>query len=355
MTLALLTDLLSDLNSSVALSGMLPADLLMELLDYQNIVQDMLIRARNLTNQERALSAFVGVVAMETDDLEDLIGRLAENVSLSEEGVARITAEAEPAARLLSQLQETLGAVEEAVRVSLVASLNETREQLLVIQSQFDSLVNLSLNANQTAGAQYSLAISLLADALTSVTSAQEAVELLSETIALQNATSVAIDSLQERQLLLDVVFTSASSELREVEVTVPSVLSQAKALLSRLRNISLGDYDTTSLEARADRLVNLTRDLESDTASVLADVEAAEEEVAGVRERASLVLAEATSLNLLAVELLARAHAALSFANSTVEEGNKFIASVEQLLSDLQERLGDSQGFVNGLEEVGS
>ena len=345
--------LLSELDSSMALNGMLPADILREIQDYHLILEQMLERAQNLTNQERELTEGVGMVAMDTDELEDVIGRLAENVSLAEEGLARLTAESGPTSQLLGQLQDTLQSVEVVVRVELVASLVQAHNQLLAIQDQFDRLVTLTSLANETSVAQYELALSLLSDATNASATAQLALQLLSETISLQSNTTTAIDTLVETQLSLDSRVQEAMAALREAEVSVPLSLSQARALLDRVRNITIEDYDTTELEVSLDNLRDLTGELVSETASVRAELEQAEEEVAEVSEGAATLVAESSSLNLLAVELLGRAHAALSFANRTVEEGNEFTASVEQLLVELQQRLNDSQGFVGGLEEV--
>ena len=355
MTLATLTVLISDLNSSMAITGMLPADLLMEIREYQYIVQDMLLRAQNLTNQELDLTLGVGIITMDTDHLEDLIGQLAENVTLSEEGIARIMAESEPTLRLLSQLQNTLRAVEEAVRVHLIDSLTDIQDSLLDIQIQFKNLIMISLLANETSHDQYNHALSLLANTLTSLTSAQQALQLLTEAIGLQNSTSVAIETLLETHQSLDGIFINASSDLREAEENVFVVMSQANNLLSLVKNISPQDYNTTLLETRINILENLTNNLISDSVLVLTEVVTVENEVAQVIEEANVILAESKTLNLLAVELLARSHAALSFANSTVEEGNEFVTSVEVLLLQLMERLNNSQGFVTGLEEVRS
>ena len=120
----------------MAANGGLPPDLLTELQNYLVIVEEMLQRAQNLTNQERELTLSVARVTMDTDGLEDVIGLLAENVSLAEEGLAQLTAQSGPASQLLGQLQTTLGAVEEAVRVQLVASLTRAHNHLLTIETQ---------------------------------------------------------------------------------------------------------------------------------------------------------------------------------------------------------------------------
>ena len=349
-TLSLLSSLLSHLNTS---SDRLPADLLQEIRDYHLILQDMLTRAKELADQEKNLTSSVSTISMETDDLENLIGQLEQNVSLSEEGVARILVESGGAAELLLRLRESLGAVETAVRVDLVASLSRASQTVEEISSLFDQLVNLSLLANQSSVDHHNLALALLTSVTDSLASAQQAMETLSLTISLQNTTSAAVERLREEQLRLESVFTDASSDLREAQFSVTFAVSQSRALLDRLNNISTTDYNTTELEARLEALQSLTEDLVSDTGSVSGELGGVEREVEEVRERAAGLLAESDRLNLLSVELLARAHAALSFANQTVEEGNEFVSSVEETLSQLQLRLGNSTGFVGGLEEV--
>lgn len=349
-TLSLLSSLLSHLNTS---SDRLPADLLQEIRDYHLILQDMLRRARELADQEKNLTSSVSIISMETDDLENLIGQLEQNVSLSEEGVARILVESGGAADLLLRLRESLGAVETAVRVDLVASLSRASQTVEEISSLFDQLVNLSLLANQSSVDHHNLALALLTSVTDSLALAQQAVETLSLTISLQNTTSAAVERLREEQLRLESVFTDASSDLREAQFSVAFAVRQSRALLDRLNNISTTDYNTTELEARLEALQSLTEDLVSDTGSVSGELGGVEREVEEVRERAAGLLAESDRLNLLSVELLARAHAALSFANQTVEEGNEFVSSVEETLSQLQLRLGNSTGFVGGLEEV--
>lgn len=121
---------------SMAVNGGLPADLLLELENYLIIVEEMVQRAQNLTNRERELTRNVAIVTTDADSLEDVIGQLAENVSLAEEGLARLRAQSGPAFQLLTQLQTTLEAVEEAVRVQLVASLTLARNQLLTLETQ---------------------------------------------------------------------------------------------------------------------------------------------------------------------------------------------------------------------------
>ena len=120
----------------MATNGGLPADLLAEIRDYQVILEELLEWARNLTNREKDLKVGVALVTSDADELEDMIGRLAENVSLAEEGLARLIAQSGPASRLLLQLQTMLGAVEQAVRVELRASLSQIQDQLLALQTQ---------------------------------------------------------------------------------------------------------------------------------------------------------------------------------------------------------------------------
>lgn len=208
--------------------------------------------------------------------------------------------------------------------------------------------MSLSTMANETSTTQYELALSLLSSAKNVSTTAQKALELLCQAISLQNETTAAIATLD-----LDSLFQEAMAGLREAEVTVPVALSRARTILHRIRNISIESYDVTSLEARLEDLRELTEALVSETNSARTELDQAEGEVDGVREEASQLIAESTRLNSLAVELLGRAHAAFSFASQTVENGNDFVAMVEQLLAELQERLANSRGFVSGLEEV--
>ena len=352
VTLDALSSLLTQLNTSMT-GGQLPADLVQEIMDYQLIVGDMLDRARRLATREIDLTLGVGLVSMDTDELEDLIGRLERNVSLSEEGLARVKLNSDPAAQLLRQLQESLAAVEGAVRGDLPASLTRANELLSEIATQLDDLVALSLLANETAEGQYQLALSLVARMINAQSTAQETLRLLSEAIAIQNDTSVAIVTLQEVQLSLDATLRNASSSLMEAELRVPLALSLARAVLERVRNISVVTYDTALLEARIETLQNRTDQLATDTATASGRLVVVEGEVGRVRERADQLIIESGLINLLSIELLARAHAALTFANRTVDEGNEFIASVKQLLVDLQQRLVDNQGFVASLEEV--
>ena len=324
-----------------------------EVMNYQIIVEEMLSRARTLAIGERDITLGVGLVAMDADDLEDLIGQLERNVSQSEEGLARITMNSGPAARLLQQLEVTLGVVEGAVRGELLTGLREAQRQLATAQIAFDQLLELSSLANDTSTEQYELARTLFSDAMNASSMAQQSLQLLLEAVALQNETSVVIATLQETRVSFDVTVRDATSALREIEVSVPRTLSQARALLERVRNASITTYNTSSLEVRAATLRGQRDSLVSDTTAASSELEEVEREAAGVNERAALLIAESASINILAVELLGRAHAALSFANQTVEEGNEFISSVEQLLLDLQRRLTNSQGFVTGLEEV--
>ena len=350
-TQSLLSSLISHLNSTSP--GQLPGDLLQEISDYRLILEDMLIRATLLARQESNLTSRVSVVATETDDLEDLIGRLELNVSLSEEGLGRIAAEFDPVVELLRRLTGSLEAVETAVRVDLVTSLSRASKSLQEIDGLFSQLVNLSREANQSSFGHRYLALNLLSSATESLALVQQALDLLSLTISLQNTTSLVLEGLRQESMRLDSVFTDASSDLREARLTVAFAVDQSTALLERLNNVTISDYDTSELEERLEALQNVTRDLVSDTGAVSGELRGVEREVEEVRERAGVLLAESDSLNLLSVELLARAHAALSFANQTVEEGSEFVASVEEILTQLQLRLGNSSGIVSGLEEV--
>ena len=350
-TQTLLSSLLSSISSSP--TDLLPADLLREIRDYQVIVEDMLQRATNLLSRERNLTARVEMVSMETDEAEDLIGRLEENVTLSEEGVTRIRAESGVAGELLVRLRESVEAVEMALRIDLLASLSHARETLQEIERLFSELMATSLSANSTSAAQYDLALELLGSATNSSIAAMEALDLLSVTLSLHNSTSALVVELQGQRASLDATFIDASSDLNEARVSVSFAVRESRNLLERLRNTSIAEYDTEDLEARLEALRGLTVELESATATVSSELEGVEGEVGLVRERAAVLLEESAILNLLAVELLGRAHAALSFANQTVEEGNRFVAGVEVTLRQLQMRLENSSGFVSGLEEV--
>ena len=290
---------------------------------------------------------------METDEAEDLIGRLEENVTLSEEGVARIRAESGVAGELLVRLRESVEAVEMALRVDLLASLSQARETLQEIERLFSELMATSLSANSTSAAQYDLALELLGSATNSSIAAMEALDLLSLTLSLHNSTSALVVELQRQRASLNTTFIDARSDLNEARVSVSFAVRESRNLLERLRNTSIAEYDTEDLEARLEALRGLTVELESATATVSSELEGVEGEVGLVRERAAVLLEESAILNLLAVELLGRAHAALSFANQTVEEGNRFVAGVEETLRQLQMRLENSSGFVSGLEEV--
>ena len=351
-TQSLLSSLLSHLNSTSP-DGQLPADLLQEIRDYRLILEDMLSRARLLTNQERNLTSRLSSVVMETDDLDNLIGRLEQNVSLSEEGLARVVAEADRAAELLRQLAQSLNAVETAIRVDLLTSLSRATQSLEDIESLFNQLVNLSLVANTSSVDHQNLALDLIDSVNESLTVAREAGDLLSLAFSAQNTTSAIIEGLQEKQLRLESVFTNTSSDIREARLTIELAVNQSVALLERLGNISISDYDTSELETRLEPLRRLTQDLVSDTGVVAGELGEVRREVEEVRERAAGLLAESGKLNLLSVELLARTHAALSFANQTVEEGREFVGSVEETLAELELRLDNSTGIVSGLEEV--
>ena len=143
-TLALFSDLTAQLNSSLAANGGLPADLLREILIYQDLVSEMLERAQNLTNQEADLTQDVASVAMETDDLEDVIGQFSENISRAEAELAQISAEGGPAVELLQQLRAVLEEVRLAVRVQLQASLTEARESLDALRLLVSGLLKVS-------------------------------------------------------------------------------------------------------------------------------------------------------------------------------------------------------------------
>lgn len=198
---------------------------------------------------------------------------------------------------------------------------------------------------------QYELALSLLSSTMNASATAQQALELLCDAISLQNETTAAIVTLD--QTGLDSSLQEAMAALREAEVIVPLALSRARTILHRVRNISIERYNVSSLEDRFQELQVLTEALTAETASARSELEQVEGEVEGVRGEASQLIAESVRLNNLAAELLGRAHAAFSFASQTVESGNDFIAMVEQLLLELQERLANSRGFVSGLEEV--
>ena len=213
--------------------------------------------------------------------------------------------------------------------------------------------MSLSTTANETSTAHYQLALSLLSDSLTASSTAQRALQLLSEAINLQNETTVAIAALEERRPSLDASLQAARDGLRDAELNVPSVLARARAVLDLVLAISLDEYDTSLLESRLRGLQTQTGRLVSGTTAANIELEQVEREVSEANRTASSLIAESQRLNRLAAELLGRAHAASSFANQTVQEGNEFIAMVRQLLQELQERLGDTEGFVSGLEQV--
>lgn len=220
--------------------------------------------------------------------------------------------------------------------------------------AQFNELVSLADMANETSFSQLQLALSLLSDVQAASSDAAEALRLLCEAISLQNETTAAITSLEETQLPpLEAVFREAQEALLTAEIEVPLATFRARRVLELILSVSIPDYNTSSIRNRLQTLRGQKEVLVSDTNTTIMELDQLEGEVSSLSDEARPLIAESRRLNFLAVELLARAHAALSFANRTVQEGNEFIAMVQDLLLELQRRLNDTQGFVEGLEEV--
>ena len=148
-------------------------------------------------------------------------------------------------------------------------------------------------------------------------------------------------------------VYQDAIATLQDAEVRVPLALFQARSALDLVHSISIPRYNTSSLENRLADLTNRTNELVSSTNRTGHLLDVMERELASVNETASSLIAESRRLNLQAVELLARAHAAWSLANSSILRGEEFVAMVEQLLRDLQLQLGNTTSFLAGLEQV--
>ena len=207
---------------------------------------------------------------------------------------------------------------------------------------------------NGTSHEQQALADSLLDEVTCALENATQALELLDETIALQNITLLKVQRIEEDILppLLD-IYMEARSSFTAVSRDAPLALNEAKRLQEAIRNISVPDFNVEQGHRELDRLENETLELSLAASSVDAELDILLTNFTILDSSATELLMESDRLNRLAQELLSIAHSAQALANDSVEHGNSIIAEARDILSQLQRGLSDADNFTVGLAEM--
>ena len=207
---------------------------------------------------------------------------------------------------------------------------------------------------NTTSHKQLALANSLADDITCALENATQALELLYETVALQNVTLVQVQAIEEDVLppLIN-LYKEVRNSFTEVARDVPEALEEAKRLQEAVRNISVPDFDVERGHRELDRLENETLALTLAASSVDTELDALQTNFTSLNTSAVELLTESNRLNQLAQELLSVAHSAQALANDSVERGNAIIAEARSILIQLQRGLLDADNFTAGLAEA--
>lgn len=207
---------------------------------------------------------------------------------------------------------------------------------------------------NSTSHEQQALADSLLDEITCALENATQALELLDETVALQNTTLAKVQQIEEDVLppLLD-IYMEARNTFINISRDAPFALSEARRLQEAIRNISIPDFDVELGHRELDRLENETLELSLAASSIDEELDTLLTNFTILESSATELLMESERLNGLAQELLSIAHSAQALASDSVVSGNAIIAEARDILSQLQRGLSDADNFTVGLAEV--
>jgi predicted RNase H-like HicB family nuclease len=219
---------------------------------------------------------------------------------------------------------------------------------------QFNELQRLAGDVNTTSHEQQALAYSLLDEITCALENATQALELIDETIALQNATLAKVQQIEEDILppLLE-IYMEARGSFMAIARDAPLALTEARRLREAIRNISIPDFDVERGLRELDRLENEALELSLAASSVDKELNILQANFTILNSSATELLMESDRLNGLAQELLTIAHSAQALAYDSVEGGNTIIAEARDILSQLQRGLSDTDNFTVGLVEV--
>ena len=219
---------------------------------------------------------------------------------------------------------------------------------------QFAELVDLATAANVTAHEKDSLAQSLLDDVTCALENATRALELLNETITLQNATLAMVQRFEEEVLppLID-VYMEARSAFADADRDVTLALNEAKTLLETAQNFSLTEFDVGEGHRELDGLETDILQLSVSASEVDNELDLILVNFTILNSSAVDLLNESQELNRLAQELLSIAHGTQALANDSVEQGNDIIAEARDILARLQDQLSNSDNFSTALAEL--
>lgn len=219
---------------------------------------------------------------------------------------------------------------------------------------QFNELQQLAREVNSTSHEQQALADSLLDEITCALENATQALELLDETVALQNTTLAKVQQIEEDVLppLLD-IYMEARNTFINISRDAPFALSEARRLQEAIRNISIPDFDVELGHRELDQLENETLELSLAASSIDEELDTLLTNFTILESSATELLMESERLNGLAQELLSIAHSAQALASDSVVSGNAIIAEARDILSQLQRGLSDADNFTVGLAEV--
>ena len=223
---------------------------------------------------------------------------------------------------------------------------------IILIVFQIAQLVNLTAFANGTSFEHEALSLELLEQITGAFQNATQALQLISETIAIQNSTLEALLALETDILpRLEELVNSGAPLLERLRLDLPDAVVLATEVLVRAMNTTVPDY-TPDLQ-RLEMLRTQNQELLAAAVEVRAQIIALTSNFTDLNETAQALLAESRALNMEADELLARAHAAFTSASRSVEAGDDITREALDLLRQLNQTLQSMGNFTAGLAEV--
>ena len=210
------------------------------------------------------------------------------------------------------------------------------------------------MEVNSTSHEQEAIANSLLEDITCALENVTRALELLDETVSLQNLTLAEVRRIEEDILppLIE-IYMEARNTFIYVDTNVPIALDEANRLLKAVGNVSIPEFDLEPRHSELDELEAETLELSISASAFNEELDDLIANFTSLNSSAVELLLESEELNMLAQELLAIAHGAQALANDSVEKGNAVIAEAMSILSQLQEKLLDAENFTASLDEV--
>ena len=204
---------------------------------------------------------------------------------------------------------------------------------------------------NATSHEQQVLADSLFDEITCALENATQALDLLDETISLQNTTLLKVQQIEEDILppLLK-LYMKVRNTFSAVARDTPMALEEAERLREAIRNISIPEFNVEQGHRELDQLENETFELSLAASNVNAELLT---NFTILNSSAVELLMESDRLNRLAQELLSIAHSVQALANDSVERGNTIISEARDIFNQLQQGLSDANNFTAGLAEV--